>query len=199
LLIATGVVQKIPTLESITVNSEKDMKIKLAENVFCPLRSKEQHQKLLTFLNKNSIKHLLVLGYNMESLEFIEALNKEFPDIKTTVIDNEKDSTICEYLGPDIEKAIVKEFTSRGVEFYVKVQDELFFSNKYSAKKSRKRALEAEHSVFSKVKVIESQPNYQDSVQVRITDDLRLKADGVVLFPQGFSGNTVNNDLFRNG
>jgi hypothetical protein len=42
-MIATGVVQKIPIYDSITVNSEKDFHINLADNVFCPLRSKEQH------------------------------------------------------------------------------------------------------------------------------------------------------------
>lgn len=33
--------------------------------------------------------------------------------------------------------------------------------------------------------------NYKDSVQVRIADDLRLKADGVVIFPNKHAGNTA--------
>jgi uncharacterized protein (DUF1697 family) len=68
LLVATGVVQRIPMHESITVDTERDLQIRLAENVFCPVRSKEQHEKLVQFLNKNVIKSLLVMGYNIESL-----------------------------------------------------------------------------------------------------------------------------------
>jgi hypothetical protein len=36
-------------------------------------------------------------------------------------------------------------------------------------------------------------------VTVRVSDDLRLKADGVVIFPQSFEGNTVLLILFSNG
>ena len=187
LLVATGVVQKVPAFESITVNSDKDNKIRLAENVFCPLRSKEQHQKLVSFLNRNPVRHLLVLGYNMESLEFVDALHREFPEVKVTVIDNEKDSAVAEIFGPDVEKALAKEFTSRGVEFYIKVQEDLIFSNRYSYKKAKaaKQRITETKQVAKPIV-----PDYRDSVQVRLSDELRVKADGVVIFPQGFSGNT---------
>jgi hypothetical protein len=66
--VATGLTQKIPTYEGITIDEERDLNINLPENVFCPLRSKEQHQKLNLFLNTNIVKSLLVMGYSMESL-----------------------------------------------------------------------------------------------------------------------------------
>lgn len=55
---------------------------------------------MLTFLNKNKIEKLLVLGYNLESLEFVEALNKQFPKIKIQVIDTDKDSPVGQHFGP---------------------------------------------------------------------------------------------------
>lgn len=76
-------------------------------------------------------------------------MNKEFPEIKVQVVDTERDSQIAEYLGPDIEKAIAKEFTSRGTDFYIKVQDELIFSNRFS-KKNKKRIANATNP-FAKV------------------------------------------------
>lgn len=85
-------------------------------------------------MNKNTIKSLLVLGYNVESLEFIYALKREFPDVKLTVLDTERDSQISEHLGPEIEKAIVKEYSSRDVNFFIKIKEEIFYSNKFSAK-----------------------------------------------------------------
>lgn len=44
----------------------------------------------------------------MESLEFIQALKKEFPDVKVSVIDDLKDSAVSEFIGPELEKSIVK-------------------------------------------------------------------------------------------
>lgn len=189
LLVATGVVQKLPTIEGITTDASLDLSINLPENVFCPLRSKEQHLKLHYFLNTNSITRLLVFGYNIESLEFIHALNHEFPDIKVTVIDSRKESAIGEFLGPELEKNLSKEFSSRGVDFFVKIRDELFFSNKFSSKNAKKRALEAGKTASGEGR--DERKKYQDAVTVRISDDLRVKADGVIIFPHEFAGNTV--------
>lgn len=38
----------------------------------------------------------------MESLEFVHEIKKEFPDIKLTIIDSQKDSSISELVGPEI-------------------------------------------------------------------------------------------------
>jgi hypothetical protein len=40
---------------------------------------------------------------------------------------------------------------------------------------------------------------YENSVIVRISDELRVKADGVVIFPHEFAGNTVCSSLGSNG
>lgn len=79
-----------------------DVEAGLPENVFCPLRSREQHIMLNKFLNLNKIDSLLIMGYNMESLEFIQAVKEEFPDIKMTVIDTQKDSAVTELVGPEV-------------------------------------------------------------------------------------------------
>lgn len=123
MLISTGLVHKFPSIEGITIDEARDLNINLAENVFSPIRSKEQHIKFNTFMNKHTIKSLLVMGYNVESLEFIYALKKEFPDVKVTVLDTEKDSQVSEHLGPEVEKAVLKEYTSRNVDFFIKIRD----------------------------------------------------------------------------
>jgi len=78
---------------------------------------------LTKFLNLNKIGSLLVMGYNMESLEFIQAVKEEFPDIKLTLIDTQKDSTVTELVGPEVEKKIAGEFSSRGVDIFIKIRD----------------------------------------------------------------------------
>ena len=45
----------------------------------------------------------------------------------------------------------------------------------------------------------EDKLRYDESVTVRISDELRIKADGVVLFPHEFVGNTVTLHPFRSG
>lgn len=45
---------------------------------------------------------MLVMGMNVESLEFIEALNKEFPNINVKVVDVNKENSMTETYGPDI-------------------------------------------------------------------------------------------------
>jgi hypothetical protein len=81
------------------------------------------------------------------------------------------------------------------VDFYIKIQDELIFSNRFS--KKNKKKLENSSNPFSKVAISEPKVNYQDSVQVRISDELRLKGDAVVVFPNAFSGNTVTTFLIQ--
>ena len=48
----------------------------------------------------HKIEKLLVLGYNMASLEFVHALKQTFPDIKVSVIDTREDSQVSEVIGP---------------------------------------------------------------------------------------------------
>ena len=71
------------------------------------------------------------------------------------------------------------------------------FSNKFSQKKTTKNAI-------SDIKVNKSinknnKLKYYESVTVRLSDELRIKADGVVLFPHEFVGNTVIIIIVRNG
>ena len=100
LMVATGLIQKLPAIESVTIKEKLDLRSHLPENVFSPLRSKHQHIKLNKFLNMHKIEKLLVLGYNMESLEFVHALKQTFPDIKVSVIDTREDSQVSEVIGP---------------------------------------------------------------------------------------------------
>lgn len=217
LLIATGLVHKFPAIEGLTIDEERDLRINLAENVFSPIRSKEQHIKFNTFMNKHTIKNLLVMGYNVESLEFIYALRKEFPDVKITVLDTQRDSQVSEHVGPEVEKAIIKEYTSRDVNFYIKIKDEIFYSNKFSyknlmkeqngelpkkKKEAKEKILKALKKGKGKDKEKEKAPEikeegvdpllkYENSITARLADGHRIKADGVVFFPHFFSGNTV--------
>lgn len=55
LMVATGLIQRLPSIESITIKEKMDLKTHLPENVFSPLRSKSQHIKLNKFLNKHQI------------------------------------------------------------------------------------------------------------------------------------------------
>lgn len=89
-------------------------------NVFAPHCNKNEHKRMLKYLNMYPVRNMFVLGLNVESLEFIAEMYREFPEVKIKVMDFNKDNSVNEMFGPEIGAEIVKEFVDRGVEFFVK-------------------------------------------------------------------------------
>lgn len=79
----------------------------LADNVFMPFRNKVQHLKMIKFLNKYSVKNLIVFGLDQYTLEFLQSLRKEFPDIHVKVVDVERENKIFEIYGEELGKNIL--------------------------------------------------------------------------------------------
>jgi hypothetical protein len=66
----------------------------LSDNVFMPFRNKVQHLKMMKFLNKHQVKNLIVFGLDQFTLEFLQSLKTEFPDINVKVVDVERENRI---------------------------------------------------------------------------------------------------------
>ena len=91
-------------------------------DVFAPYYNKREHLRLMKYLNMYDVKKMIVMGLNIESLQFIQAINKEFPNVGIKVMDFNRDNTVVEMLGPDIGDEILKEYMKRGNQFYVQFQ-----------------------------------------------------------------------------
>lgn len=76
----------------------------------------------MKYLNMYDVKKMIVMGLNIESLQFIQAINKEFPNVGIKVMDFNRDNTVVEMLGSDIGDEILKEYMKRGNQFYVQFQ-----------------------------------------------------------------------------
>lgn len=56
------------------------------ENTFL-LSEKKDYEQLAQRLKSNTIKDIVVLGYNTKSLRFIKTIHEQFPEVTITVID----------------------------------------------------------------------------------------------------------------
>mgnify|MGYP003691817955 CR=1 FL=1 len=101
LLVSQKAYQAYPVIPGLTKTSEK------LPNVFTPYKDLEEHERLIQFLNYHDVKSLSVLGMNAESLEFVEAVNRSFPEIKVNILDFNQKSMITEQYGPGIFVALV--------------------------------------------------------------------------------------------
>lgn len=200
ILIAEGCLPKMPRMNGIThkmlVDMNADPKLSIEEmekydlppNVFAPFLDKKEHLKMHQFLYENKVNTLLVMGMNVESLEFCEAFIKEFPTVKVKVVDFNKQNSLTEMLGPDIGDLIVKEYTKRGVEFYVKIQDEPVCSNKITTgerlfSESEEKKLEAHkeelNKICTQIKALEVQKDVKEAVREKQLSALRKKQEKV--------------------
>ncbi len=75
---------------------------------------------MLKFLNSKDVKSMIVLGLDHYTLEFLGSLKKQFPDIKVTVVDLQS-PRLYEEWGENLTKSIVKQYSSRGIDFYIDI------------------------------------------------------------------------------
>ena len=54
--------------KKIVATDDIETKLDLPENVFAPFYNKNEHKKLVKFVNRNKVDTLLVMGMNIESL-----------------------------------------------------------------------------------------------------------------------------------
>lgn len=72
------------------------------------METREDHRKLRDALESKKIKNLSVVGMNMESLELISTIRREFPKVRITVVDDNRESALaCKY-GKEVEQALIK-------------------------------------------------------------------------------------------
>ena len=57
---------------------------------------------------ENGIKNLTVFGLNMESLEFVSTVRREYPKVKITLIDDNKEPIIKEKYGEKVMLGLIK-------------------------------------------------------------------------------------------
>ena len=96
MLIATGVTKlyrQIPGAENM-----KNIRI---------LKNLDDHQAILREL-KRGIKKVSIVGLNMESLEFVSTLRREFPKVHISVIDDNRETVIQQQYGKKVADSIIK-------------------------------------------------------------------------------------------
>ncbi len=73
----------------------------------CILKNRQDHETILREL-KHGAKKVTVLGANMESLEFVSTLRREFPKVTITVVDDNRESVIQQQYGKQVADSILQ-------------------------------------------------------------------------------------------
>ena len=71
------------------------------------LNNRQDHQEIYRELKKG-IKRVAVLGLNMQSLEFVSTLRREFPKVHITVIDDNREHFIQQQYGKSVSDSIIQ-------------------------------------------------------------------------------------------
>jgi len=54
---------------------------------------------MLKFLNKHTVKNMIVFGLDQYTLEFLQSVRNNFPDVHVKVIDVERENKLFEIYG----------------------------------------------------------------------------------------------------
>lgn len=71
------------------------------------LRNRQDHENIHREL-KRGIKKVTVLGVNMESLEFVSTLRREFPKVHITVIDDNREHIVQHQYGKQVADSLIQ-------------------------------------------------------------------------------------------
>lgn len=71
------------------------------------LHTRQDHENLMREL-KNGVKKIAVMGLNMESLETVSTIRREFPKIHITVIDDSRENMIEQQYGKDVAQSLIQ-------------------------------------------------------------------------------------------
>lgn len=77
-----------------------------AVNIF-QVHNKLDHESFLRELKKG-VGKIAVLGANLESLELVSTLRREYPKIEITVIDENRESVLDNKFGKDVAKSLIQ-------------------------------------------------------------------------------------------
>jgi apoptosis-inducing factor 3 len=80
-------------------------------------QSMNDHKQLRNYLEKGKVKHLTVHGLNMESLEVVSTIRREYPKVNVTVVDDNPENILLERYGDNISNSLIGAHQQRGVEF----------------------------------------------------------------------------------
>jgi hypothetical protein len=72
------------------------------------LHSRLDHEHMAREFNRGDIKNVTVLGANLESLELVSTLRREYPRIKFTVIDENRETSLETQLGKDVATSLIQ-------------------------------------------------------------------------------------------
>lgn len=81
------------------------------------LQSMNDHRQLKNYLENGKVKQLTVHGLNMESLEVVSTIRREYPKVKVTVVDDNPENILIERYGDSIAKSLIGAHKQRGVDF----------------------------------------------------------------------------------
>lgn len=96
MLVATGETKLFRNIEG----SDKMKNITLFNN-------KQDHENVLREL-KRGVKKVTVVGANMDSLEFVSTLRREFPKVHISVVDENRESVVHQQYGKSVADSIVQ-------------------------------------------------------------------------------------------
>lgn len=71
------------------------------------LHSKIDHDYMMREI-KRGIKKMTVLGVNMESLELVSTIRREYPKIHITVIDENRETYLDVQFGKDVSNSLIQ-------------------------------------------------------------------------------------------
>jgi len=70
---------------------------------------------MLKFLNKHTVKNMIVFGLDQYTLEFLQSFRNSFPDVHIKVIDVERENRLFEIYGEELAKKILSEYSKRNM------------------------------------------------------------------------------------
>lgn len=79
------------------------------------LENRYDHLKLRSALK--SIKKLTVVGLNMESLQFMTTIRREYPKIHITCVDDNRENILIEKYGKEVSNSLINMQKNRGIDF----------------------------------------------------------------------------------
>ena len=71
------------------------------------MHNRQDHEKLVREL-KRGIKKVTVLGANLESLELVSTIRREYPKVHITVIDENRENYLETQLGKEVAKSLIQ-------------------------------------------------------------------------------------------
>lgn len=71
------------------------------------LHNRQDHEYMLREL-KSGVKKMVVFGANMESLEIVSTIRREFPKIHITVVDDNRETSIEHQYGKEVTKSLIQ-------------------------------------------------------------------------------------------